>query len=114
MENRARSLASDAINNHAGWVSGLGRSPVDPTGQRRWLHAVATVAAYRDRWNITDDQRPLGHQPAATVEQAHQHTRATRAAQAAVRISETSRPPTTHDPQGAGIAAPGHSQAVDM
>jgi hypothetical protein len=38
----------------------LGAPPADRVKHERWLKAVSTVAAYRERWNIADDRRPLG------------------------------------------------------
>ena len=107
-------LAGDAITNRAPWLDRLGRPSANPTAQRRWVQAVATIAAYRDRWNITDQQRPLGSQPPASVEQAQQRTRATQAAQQAIRISQTSRPQPTQPVLETGIAGPGHTRGVDL
>ena len=64
MEQRALSLAEEAITAGQSWVRPLGAPPSEPAQRERWLREVSTVAAYRDRWHI-EGQRPLG---AAAVE----------------------------------------------
>jgi len=73
---RAYRLVLDGLASRAPWLQQLGVPPTDPTSRRRWLTAAATVAAYRDRWGMTNDPRPLGGEPGASVEQASQHRRA--------------------------------------
>ena len=53
MERRARTLANQAIEGSHGWVQRLGPAPNHPGHRARWLREVSTIAAYRDRWNIT-------------------------------------------------------------
>ena len=60
MQDRARKLAARAIEHRETWVLRLGAPPADRVKHERWLKAVSTVAAYRERWNIADDRRPLG------------------------------------------------------
>jgi hypothetical protein len=62
MEQRARSLAVEAIVTGQSWVRPLGAPPSAPAKRERWLREVSTVAAYRDLWHI-EDQRPLGAAP---------------------------------------------------
>jgi hypothetical protein len=62
MEQRARSLAVEAIVTGQSWVRPLGAPPSAPARRERWLREVSTVAAYRDLWHI-EDQRPLGAAP---------------------------------------------------
>ena len=114
LQKRAFDLAGDAITNRAPWLNRLGRPSANPTAQRRWVHAVATIAAYRDRWNITDQQQPFGSQPPVSVEQAQQRTRATQAAQQAIRINQTSRPQPSQPALEVGIAGPAHTRGVDL
>jgi conjugative relaxase-like TrwC/TraI family protein len=76
MEQRARSLAEEAITARRTWVRSLGAPPTTSAQRERWLREVSTVAAYRDRWHI-EGQHPLG----ATLnrkdlEQADQRKRA--------------------------------------
>ncbi|HOZ60215.1 MAG TPA: MobF family relaxase, partial [Nakamurella multipartita] len=58
IEQRAEILAVDAINAPQPWMSAIPGS-LHP-GQR--MAAVRILAAYRERWDITDPT-PLGHQP---------------------------------------------------
>jgi len=60
MERRAAELASEAIEAGQVWVRRLGTPPSHPAMRDAWLRAVSTVAAYRDRWDIGTDPRPLG------------------------------------------------------
>ena len=59
MEQRALSLAEEAIAAGQTWVRPLGAPPREAAQRERWLREVSTVAAYRDRWHI-EGQRPLG------------------------------------------------------
>ena len=52
-----------------------------------WLLAARTVAAYRDRWNITTPQPLDTPGSARTIEQASQQHRAASAAARALRIA---------------------------
>jgi conjugative relaxase-like TrwC/TraI family protein len=54
MEARARTLAVQAIRAGHGWLQRLGPAPDVPGRRARWLRDVSTIAAYRDRWHITD------------------------------------------------------------
>jgi hypothetical protein len=62
MEQRARSLAQEAIAAGHTWLRPLGPPPSETAKRERWLREVSTVAAYRDLWHI-EDQRPLGAAP---------------------------------------------------
>jgi hypothetical protein len=44
----------------APWLAALGPQPTDQRSHRRWTTAARTVAAYRDRYDITDPTTPLG------------------------------------------------------
>jgi hypothetical protein len=55
MQRRAWELAEHAVAQGQVWVSSLGVSPTDPIARERWMQAVMTVAAYRNRWNIPVD-----------------------------------------------------------
>ena len=80
MQRRATELAADAIERGQVWVRRLGVPPADPTAQQRWMQAVSTVAAYRDRWRIGNDHRPLGPKGAAKTIEAIGHRRRAQAA----------------------------------
>ena len=60
MEQRARTLAEEAVRTKAPWVKALGEMPTDRADRARWLQAAITVAAYRDRHSITG-AKPLGN-----------------------------------------------------
>jgi hypothetical protein len=55
IESRARALAEQALASGAPWTRRLGTPPHDATDRERWLDAVTTVAAYRDRYDITSN-----------------------------------------------------------
>ena len=88
IETRAVNLAVQAIKDHDTWTSKLGRTPRDPARRTDWLGAAATVAAYRERWSIGADPRPLGSPKTVTsIEQYGQHKRALAALQRAIDLS---------------------------
>jgi hypothetical protein len=87
MEQRARSLAEEAIVAGHSWLRALGAPPSEPVRRERWLRAVTTVAAYRDRWHI-EGQRPLGAVPdRGDLERAIQRKRALAAGERAKALS---------------------------
>jgi hypothetical protein len=89
MEQRALSLAQEAIMDRQGWVRPLGSPPSDPALRDRWLRDVSTVAAHRDRWHI-EGPRPLGMAPEQeNREQTAQRKRALAAGERARAISAT-------------------------
>jgi hypothetical protein len=59
IEQRARELAADAVRAKVPWVRRLGEPPADRRARGQWIQAVATLAAYRDRYAITSPH-PLG------------------------------------------------------
>lgn len=59
MEGRAMTLAEQAAKDQAPWLKRLGPPPRTDEAQRRWLHEVRTVAAYRDRYKL-EGRRTLG------------------------------------------------------
>lgn len=44
----------------APWLAALGAEPAEERSRRSWTAAARTVAAYRDRYHITDPTTPLG------------------------------------------------------
>jgi len=68
IEQRATTLAEEAVSECAPWTIALGRPPVEAQARRVWLRHATTVAAYRDRYQIDSDQ-PLGPQPFSTAQQ---------------------------------------------
>jgi conjugative relaxase-like TrwC/TraI family protein len=75
LEIRARHLAETAIGNRAPWIAQLGNLPADPAGREEFLRAIITVAAYQDRWSVTNHD-PTATQRARTREQETHHHRA--------------------------------------
>ncbi len=76
MEERARHLAAKAISEQAPWVRGLGVPPVEVVARAQWMNAVATVAAYRERWSIENDHKPVGSDNVGTIERLGHRKRA--------------------------------------
>jgi hypothetical protein len=99
MEQRALSLAEEAVSARHSWVRPLGAPPKGPAQRERWLREVSTVAAYRDRWHIKG-QRPLGVAPdRENHEQTAQRKRALAAGQRAQAIGKA----TVHQPINNGL-----------
>jgi hypothetical protein len=91
MQRRARALAEQAIERNQIWVRRLGIAPSDPRARERWIEAVTTVVAYRDRWNIDDERLPLGPKgPARSIEAINQRSLARAALDRASRLSDAS------------------------
>ena len=87
MEERARTLADQAVETGESWVQQLGTPPAAPARRERWMREVSTIAAYRDRWHITG-QSALGKQgDVSSIEQTGQRQRAQAAAARAMAIS---------------------------
>ena len=61
-DTRIDALAHQAADRRPAWSTALGPYPSDEPGRRQWLGRAAIVAAYRDRYQITDDQ-PIGPEP---------------------------------------------------
>jgi hypothetical protein len=90
MRSRARELAVRAIKRREAWISRLGTPPADPASREMWIAAVSTVAAYRNRWSISNDHRPLGSEGAVkSMEVVGQRKRAQAAIQRALILSES-------------------------
>jgi conjugative relaxase-like TrwC/TraI family protein len=88
MQRRARALAEQVIERNQIWVRRLGIPPTDPRARERWIEAVTTVVAYRDRWNIDDEHLPLGPKgPARTIEAINQRNLARAALERGSRLS---------------------------
>jgi conjugative relaxase-like TrwC/TraI family protein len=114
MERRARTLAEQAISTGQPWTQRLGAPPDHPAQNELWLRALSTVAAYRDRWNLTQNPRALG--PEATSTEQLSHRRRARAALERARAISTSvhhprtRPPSAYLAQ----TAPRQSQGPEL
>jgi hypothetical protein len=87
MQRRSRELAEHAIEQGKAWVRRLGKPPSDPPARQQWVEAISTVAAYRDRWNLGSDVRPLGSErPVGVTEAGWDLRRAQAALQRAIRL----------------------------
>jgi conjugative relaxase-like TrwC/TraI family protein len=88
MTRRARQLAEKAITRGDPWTRQLGGQPADPRQRAGWLDAVATIAAYRERWGVTDRRRPFGDdRTVVSVEQAQHRRRSIDAARRSLTVS---------------------------
>jgi hypothetical protein len=99
LQRRARELAERAIDQNPLWLRRLGVPPSDPFAAERWLEAVKTIAAYRERWGIEYDPRPLGSKGAVrSIEALNQRRLAQAAVNTAIRVTHatgTQRPEVT-------------------
>ena len=66
IEARADAILRTALTEKEPWTADLGQPPKDKKKQAAWWHAARTIAAYRDRYSITDDRTPLGPTPEST------------------------------------------------
>jgi conjugative relaxase-like TrwC/TraI family protein len=95
MEQRAFTLAEQAIETGQPWVRRLGTPPSDPARRIGWLRKVCVIAAYRDRWSITGPSVIGRRDDASRREQLGQHKRAQAAIDRALAL--TSAAPQTQD-----------------
>jgi len=112
MERRAAELASEAIERGQVWVRRLGAPPSDPAARKAWLRAASTVAAYRERWGIGTDHRPLGPDNAATSIEALGHRK--RAQAAVERALHLAGKAKDSDPQVPVAAEPARGRGVEL
>lgn len=66
IEARADAVLRGALADEEPWTADLGTAPRGEKQQAAWWRAARTVAAYRDRYGITDDRTPLGPTPEST------------------------------------------------
>jgi hypothetical protein len=102
LQRRARELVERAIDQNPLWLRQLGARPSDPLSRERWLEAVKTIAAYRERWSINDDPRPLGSKATArSIEALNQRRLAQAAFNTAMRLTHATR---TQRPEVTSVA----------
>jgi conjugative relaxase-like TrwC/TraI family protein len=94
IEQRAATLLDTAIAAREPWTARLGPKPDEPRRQAAWLTAARTIAAYRDRYRITDDQHPLGPEPQDVT--VKQKIDAARARSALAQVEGTAQRPADH------------------
>jgi hypothetical protein len=99
MNRRAHTLAEQAVAASAAWTRPLGPPPSEPARHEAWLHEIAIVAAYRDRWGVTS-RDPIAADLASIEKTGHEK----RAGAAAERAAGLARATTTTAPPGAASA----------
>ena len=65
IRDRVEALAEATATTRPAWTEQFGAEPTDPIEHENWLRHLATMAAYRDQYRITDDDpdHPLGPYP---------------------------------------------------
>ncbi|MHB2028661.1 MAG: MobF family relaxase [Acidimicrobiales bacterium] len=94
IEQRARELATIAIERGDAWVQGFGDVPDTGELYERWVLEVAAGAAYFDRWMVDDPDALLDDAP-VSHEQEAQRSRVLDAAQRAITLTEVASMATT-------------------
>jgi len=114
MQRRAAELAGEAIEHGQVWVRRLGTPPSDPAAREAWTRSVSTVAAYRDRWGIGNDHRPLGPESVVKTIEGLGHRR--RAHAAVERALQLAREATTVPvaPVTAGVVETNRATEVEL
>jgi hypothetical protein len=91
IERRAQELAQHALSSGHAWTRMLGHPPVDTGSCSAWLAAVATVAAYRERWSVGNDPRLLGSDKLQSLEHLTERERAQTAIETALALVRRER-----------------------
>ncbi|WP_250506989.1 hypothetical protein [Bowdeniella massiliensis] len=86
IEARADAVLDGALTESVPWTRALGAQPNDRRRAAIWRKAARVVAAYRDRYRITDDA-PLGARPESTAQKID----AARARAAVIQADEVAR-----------------------
>jgi hypothetical protein len=94
IEQRARTLAEEAIERGDPWVSKFGATPPTEELHERWVLEVTAGAAYFDRWKV-DDPDTLLDDASVSHEQEAQRSRVLDATQRAITLTEVAATPTT-------------------
>jgi conjugative relaxase-like TrwC/TraI family protein len=69
IEQRARSLTITAVQDRQPWTLKFGLPPADAVRREDWLQRLDTIAAYRDRWQVSGDAI-LGPEPSSREQMA--------------------------------------------
>ena len=94
IEHRASAVLDRDLDEGEAWTAALGNKPTDVRAAQRWRQAGRVVAAYRDRYQITDDT-PLGPDAGSDAQKLD----AARATAALTRAQQLSRhTPNTEQP----------------
>jgi hypothetical protein len=75
IEKRAMTIAETDTTTGAPWTVKLGPPPAGEKQRQQWLRQVRVIAAYRDRYQITDSN-PLGGEPNAQARLDHARAQA--------------------------------------
>lgn len=67
IEARADAVLEAALTESAPWTNALGAPPADRRRATAWRKAARVIAAYRDRYRVTDDA-PLGTPPESAAQ----------------------------------------------
>lgn len=67
IEARADAVLEAALTESTPWTNALGAAPTDRRRAATWRKAARVVAAYRDRYRVTDDA-PLGAPPESAAQ----------------------------------------------
>jgi hypothetical protein len=109
MERRARELAEQALAEGQAWAQSFEPAPTEAGRREAWFQAVSTVAAFRDRWELGADPRPLGPESAVTTLEGLAHRRSAQvAAGRALRLANRTAPPPAEG------AVPASSELVNQ
>ena len=93
MERHAGELAEQALSEGRAWARRLGPPPTAPAKREAWVRAISTVAAFRERWGVGADPRPLGPDSVVSSVEGLGHRRRAQAAIArATRLTNDPRP----------------------
>ena len=106
IEARAESVLSAAIAESRPWAAALGPAPSDSKRSTDWHRAARVIAAYRDRYRITD-RLLLGAAPDST----NQRLDRARAEAALRRVEQLSRVQSTPEPS---IRFPRHPDRLTL
>ncbi|GAA4699791.1 hypothetical protein GCM10023349_15260 [Nocardioides conyzicola] len=104
IETRASALADEAVTTRSAWVRRLGEQPSDPNDREDWTNAVATIAAYRDRYQVTGDKALGGG--AVSDAQRNERQRALWATRAAAKLGASDRQQHSPVTEMPSISAP--------
>jgi conjugative relaxase-like TrwC/TraI family protein len=65
IRNRVDALTRAAASTRPAWAVQIGGEPADPAEHEEWLRHLATLAAYRDQYQVADEdpEHPLGPYP---------------------------------------------------
>lgn len=68
IEQRADVVLDRASTAGSPWLTRLGPAPADPAGLADWTAVARSIAAYRDRYQVTDPLGPLGNRVPGDVQ----------------------------------------------